>query len=67
MRRYPKLVTKSEVGGTRYTLIMTSPPKKKLCISFYFLVSAAAAKLWLAFCGGIVSSIGLSPRRLIKV
>ena len=32
-REYPKLVTKSDIGGRRYMQIVTSPPKK----SFYFV------------------------------
>ena len=39
-RGYPKLVTKSDIGGGVHTNSDITPPpqkkKKKLCLSFYF-------------------------------
>ena len=50
-RGNPKLVTKSDTGGSRCMQIVTSPPKKNINEPFspLFLVSATAAELWLAF------------------
>ena len=50
---HPKSMTKSDIGGKGHMQTVTSPPGKimyKFLIVFYlFLVSAAAAELWLTF------------------